>query len=186
MCALRPCGWWCPISLGCRQWLVWHWSPLYRADDLLSAQTLWCHNSLNAVIWNEFEFIFILLFLKHNVTGFKYIHVWTEKGTHLTKTSHHLLYQWAHRSNIDDFEVIYIYGSIQVYVLPNFPQHSHQGNIGLSSSLCAPITKFNRRTYCLKKSHCFWKIKVKKVGTFIGSSRPNEHNLWQLLIKSQY
>lgn len=37
--------------------------------------------------------------------------------SHLTKASHHLLYQRAHRSHIDDLEVVQVDGSVQVDVL---------------------------------------------------------------------
>lgn len=46
-------------------------------------------------------------------------------AAHLAKTSHHLLYEGAHRCNIDDFKIIHIDGSVHVYMLPDFSQHCH-------------------------------------------------------------
>lgn len=74
----------------------------------------------------------------------------------LAEASHHFLYQWAHGCNVNYFEVIQIDGSIQVYVLSNFPQHCHQGNVGLTSSLWAqektqckkPYTKVSMSYFC--------------------------------------
>lgn len=56
-------------------------------------------------------------------------------AAHLAEASHHLLYEGAHRSNIDDFEIIHIDGSVHVYMLPDLSQHCHQCDVGLTGSL---------------------------------------------------
>lgn len=56
-------------------------------------------------------------------------------AAYLTKTSHHLLHEGPHGCDVDDFEIVHIDCAIHVYMLPNFSQHRHQGNVGFTSSL---------------------------------------------------
>lgn len=58
-----------------------------------------------------------------------------EAETYLSKAAHHLLHQGAHRSYVDDLEVIHIDRAIHVDVFPYLSQHTHQGHIGLPSTL---------------------------------------------------
>lgn len=57
------------------------------------------------------------------------------KYSYLAKTAHHLLYQRAHGSDVDDFKIINIDGAIHVNVLSNFSEHCHERNISFSSTL---------------------------------------------------
>ena len=55
--------------------------------------------------------------------------------TYLSKTAHHLLYQGPHGSYVDNLEVIHIDSAIHVDVFPYLPEHTHQGHVGLPSTL---------------------------------------------------
>lgn len=55
--------------------------------------------------------------------------------TYLSKTAHHLLHQGPHGSYVDDLEVIHIDSAIHVDMFPYLPEHTHQGHIGLPSTL---------------------------------------------------
>ena len=54
---------------------------------------------------------------------------------YLSKAAHHLLHQGPHGSNVDDLEVVHVDSAIHVNMLPDLPEHAHQGHVGFTSPL---------------------------------------------------
>ena len=66
---------------------------------------------------------------------FKSSRISCETLSHLPEVAHHLLYQRAHGSHIDNLELIRVDGAISIDVLAYLSHHSEQSYVRLTSTL---------------------------------------------------
>lgn len=91
-----------------------------------------------------------------------------EKSSNLSKAAHHLLHQRPHGSDVDDLEVIHVDRAVHVNVFPYLSEHTHQGHVGLTSTL-QQRSRMRRSVYLdILTAQLPWTYHQKKIEHVLG------------------